>query len=614
MQRAKINFLPSGVSQYLNIAEKYSGWSCSTDNIKTDGFIYTDEKSTIEEINSNYWFKLVADVGYKITRIYQTNAPGIKKLYEYAPNDYIYPRIIGSASIINNYFYVEVEEDITYNLKQNLTNCTSNISGDTIEETEGKEIILTCDDGYVFNEVPTITIGNNTFEFNLNDDLTNATITVDITGDVIINAVAVEVEEDITYNLKQNLTNCTSNISGDTIEETEGKEIILTCNDGFIFKEMPTITIGNNTFEFNLNDDLTDATITVDITGDVIINAVATKKVGRVYITGTFENATCNYSNGDFLEVGKNIIITANAGYTFKAAYSYRRGGFTKFFTNYGPYLEYEIDENDLKYDFYLDEDFVATKDVEQLGSFVNLYKTNQEELTELSKVRFYSDGGQIVDYGQFITSLYVLPFDIPDDILGDKSPILLGNFDSRVKSTLISTYSFDVDGGTIEVPLKYNNIYDYVNTECILHLPFLDKVYLNTEYVIGQKLTITFTIELYSGTLTANIKSSFNNEIVASVQGLIGMNIPFIQKSNGNTINSISNVYKNKTNRCFIEVNRNIPYTKNNNVFGGGVVEYGRIGDYTGYLECDKIVLETNATNQEQEEIENLLRNGVFI
>ena len=91
-------------------------------------------------------------------------------------------------------------------------------------------------------------------------------------------------------------------------------------------------------------------------------------------------------------------------------------------------------------------------------------------------------------------------------------------------------------------------------------------------------------------------------------------MNIPFIQKTNGNVINSVSNVYKNKNNRCFIEVNRNIPYTKNNNVFGSSVVEYGKIGDYTGYLECDKIVLETNATNQEQEEIKNLLRNGVFI
>ena len=414
------------------------------------------------------------------------------------------------------------------------------------------------------------------------------------------------------YNLEQNLINCISNISGDTINEEESKEIILTCYNGFIFDEVPTITIGDNTFEFNLNENSTIATITVDITDDVIINAVAIKNI-RVYITGTIANATCNYSDGEVLKIGKDIIITANKGFTFKKHYTYTEGVYTQPILNGTTYLLITISKYRTE-DIYLDDDYIATKEIEQLGTFTNLYKTNQEELSELSRVRFFVSEGEVKDYGQFINSLYILPFDIPSDILGDKSTILLGNLDSEVESTLISTYSFDIDGGEIEVPLKYNNIYDFVNTECILHLPFLDKVYLNTEYVIGQKLTITFTIELYSGTLTANIKSSFNNEIVESISGLIGMNIPFMQKTNNSVINSISNVYKNKINRCFIEVNRNIPYTKNDNVFGGSVVEYGRIGDYTGYLECDKIVLETNATNQEQEEIKNILRNGVFI
>jgi len=336
---------------------------------------------------------------------------------------------------------------------------------------------------------------------------------------------------------------------------------------------------------------------------------------GRVYITGSLVNATCNYSDGDFLELGKHIIISANAGYSFKGVYYLRMGYYDADFYNEGTYLEVEIDRYTINEDFYLFDDYIATRDVEQLNNFVNLYKTNQTEIRELSRAVFLNlSGGQIADFGQFINSLYILPFDIPSDILGDTDSIILGGFDSDVESTLISTYSFDIDGGTIEVPLKYNNIYDFINTECILHLPFLNKVYLNSEYVIGQTITVDFTIELYSGTLTANIKSSFNNEIVASVQGLIGMHIPFIQKSTGSIINSISNIYKNKINRCFIEVNRNIPYTKNNNVFGGSVVEYGRIGDYAGYLESDKIVLETNATNQEQEEIKNLLRNGVFI
>ena len=418
-------------------------------------------------------------------------------------------------------------------------------------------------------------------------------------------------KDGVSYNLIQNLENCTSNISGVKIDESTGKEIILTSVAGFIFDKIPTITTKGNTLQFNLNNDLTVATVTVDVNDDITINAVARANI-RVHITGTIVNATCNYVDGELIDTTKDIIISANSGFTFKSQYKYVEGGFTEFFSNEVSYLIISTDTTSRS--LYLNDDYIATKEIEQVGTFVNLYKTNQTELTELSKVRFSESMGQVTDYGSYINSLYILPFNIPSDILGDTSTILLGNLDSAVKSTLIATYMYELEGGTIEVPLKYNNIYDFVNTECVLHLPFLDKVFLNSEYVIGQTLTITFTIELYSGNLTVNIVSSFNNEIVASVQGLIGMNIPFIQRSNGSVINSVSNVYKNRNNRCFVEVNRNIPYTKNNNVFGGSVVEYGKIGDYTGYLECDSLVLNTKATNQEQEEIKNIIRNGVFI
>ena len=415
----------------------------------------------------------------------------------------------------------------------------------------------------------------------------------------------------ISYSLTQNLKNCTSNLSGDKIDKSTDKKIILTSVAGFIFDKIPTITTKGNTLQFDLNHDLTVATITVDVVDNVVINAVARANI-RVFITGLITNATCNYVNGELVDTSKDIIISANSGFTFKKQYRYKEGAITSFFRNETTYLIESTDTTTNS--LYLNDDYIATKEIEQVGTFVNLYKTNQTELTKLSKARFSESTGQVTDYGGYINSLYILPFDIPSDILGDTSTILLGNLDSAVQSTLIATYMYELEGGTIEVPLKYNNIYDFVNTECVLHLPFLDKIYLNSEYVIGQTLTILFTIELYSSNLTINVVSSFNNEIVASVQGLIGMNIPFIQKSNGGVINGISNVYKNKNNRCFVEVIRNIPYTKNNNVFGGSVVEYGKIGDYEGYLECDSLVLNTNATNQEQEEIKNIIRNGVFI
>lgn len=434
----------------------------------------------------------------------------------------------------------------------------------------------------------------------LNTSLSNAYLMVYINGDF-----------GQSYNITQNLENCTSSITSNKIDEGM-QEITLTVNkNNYVFGTIPTISIGDIVYDFEVDETGRIATITVNVDGDVEINAIARENI-KVFIEGTIENATCNYEDGEFIDNSKDIIITANDGYTFKSHYSYRKGVVTYTINNQTTYLI--IETSSVHDNIYLDDVYNATRVVEQVGTFVNLYKTNNDELTELSKVRFYQSAGQTEDYGTYISTLYILPFDLPADIIGDTSSIILGILDSNVDSTLLLTYTFDLDGGTIEVPLKYNNIYDYVNTECILHLPFLDKVYLNTEYVIGQTLTVTFTIDLYSGTLTANIVSSFNNEIVASVQGLVGTNIPFIQKSTNNIIGTISNINKNKINRCFIEVNRNIPYTKGKNILGGQVIEFGKIGDYQGYLECDNVVLNTTATSQEQEEIKNLLRNGVFI
>lgn len=417
------------------------------------------------------------------------------------------------------------------------------------------------------------------------------------------------------YDYLQNLTNCNSNLNennpnivDDKIKE--GEQLInIVAVDGYVFNDKPYLTMNGTVYFFDLINDNKQAILTIEIDGDIEVNAIAIPSI-YLSITGSIENATCNYNDGDL--VTGDVIISAKEGYSFKETYTFNDGLYVKNVENNVTFLKIEYSPN--YYSIILDNEYKATKDIEQIGSFINLYLTNQDELSQLSKKRFITNDGIITDYGQFINSLYILPFEIPNDLIGDKSNIILGNFNSEVESTLINSYMFTIDGGTIEIPLKYNNIYDFVNTECILHLPFLDKIYLDTEYVIGQTINIEFLVELYSSNLTINIRSSFNNEIIESVNGLIGMNIPFMQKVNNSVLNSLSNIYRNSINRCFIEVNRNIPYTKDNNIFGGSVIEYGKIGDYEGYLECDNVVLETSANNQEQEEIKNLLRNGVFI
>ena len=58
----------------------------------------------------------------------------------------------------------------------------------------------------------------------------------------------------------------------------------------------------------------------------------------------------------------------------------------------------------------------------------------------------------------------------------------------------------------------------------------------------------------------------------------------------------------------------RGKPLDNGEGVFGRPNDIVDRIGNHTGYLEVDKVLLNTSATNVEQSEIKRLLASGVYI
>lgn len=411
------------------------------------------------------------------------------------------------------------------------------------------------------------------------------------------------------------LKNCTCNYSDGEVITKDKPKIIITANNGYEFEKTYKYKYDVITSSFNISADKTTLTTSILDGFNYILNKeyVAVKKadVYKITITGTFKNCTCNYSNGDILTSDKPITITANNGYEFTSSYTYKNDDtkITSSMQNNGTTLTCNSNAN-----IILNKEYIAVKKVEKIGNFVNLYYTNENELTELSKVRFVSDSSTTVDYGSFITSLYKLPFPIDRGILDEvKSNIILGNYDSNVKSTRLMTYKTEIDGGTIIVPEKYKNVYDYLNTECILHLPHFNKMYINSEYVIGQTLTIKYIVDLYTGNVTSNVYSSFINDIIETQTQQIAENIPFIQKQNNSIVGTVSNINKNVITTAFIEIVRNIPYD-NENIFGKKTIDYCVIGTKTGYIKVSNVVLNCTATVEEKEEIEQLLKEGVFI
>lgn len=428
--------------------------------------------------------------------------------------------------------------------------------------------------------------------------------------------IAIDEEFSTKYTITNNNTNCVCNSEiKSEYEKNEHISLEFTANEGYIFKsDNIRLTTGAlNNANAIYSDDNKTITLTGDIVGNLTINVTA-NIVYTVSITGTLKNCTCNYSDGEVITNDKpEIILTANNGYEFSGVYTFLRDVNTYSFSvsDDKKTLTESISDG---YNYELNDEYKATKSVEKIGNFANLYYTNENELTELSKVRFANSSSTNVDYGNFITALYKLPFPIDSGILAEeKSTIILGNYDSKVASTRLMTYKTEIDGGIISVPEKYKNVYDYLNTECILHLPHFNKMYINTEYVIGQTLTIKYIIDLYTGNVTANVYSSFIDDIIETQTQQIAENIPFIQKQNNSIIGTVSNINKNTITTAFIEIVRNIPYY-NENIFGKETIDYCVIGTKTGYIKVSDVVLNCTATVEEKEEIEQLLKEGVFI
>ena len=499
----------------------------------------------------------------------------------------------------NCYILLLVNEPLagqSYTYTETLQNIVSD-GAESYNAGDTFTIHYTANDGYLIDSL-TSNIGTVTIA----DDKRTAVLAGSATGNIVVNGVATA-RQSYTY------TETLQNIVSDGAESYNAGDtftIHYTANDGYLIDSL-TSNIGTVT----IADDKRTAVLAGSATENIVVNGVATTEYGTILITGSFVHCSCNYSDGETISPSKpRLEIVADDGFIFLNEFKYKQAGVTKYLNKSADnkMLYKDLDTRGLN----LNDVYTAVTAPKTMTSFVHLYKTNDNELSALAKARFKDVSGNTVDYGQYISALYRIPVDL-SNITGDTSNIMLGQYDSMVASTLLNQYLVDIDGGAITIPEKFNNAYDYLNTECILHLPFLDEINLPPHYVVKQTINIKYKLDLYSGTLTANIYSSYLNSIVANTSGVIVTNIPFIQKQTDNVVNSLTRVFTNLIPTAFMEVTRNIPYD-NVNVFGKECVDFDMIGNKTGYLKCDNVALVTKATKNEKDEIMSLLKDGIIL
>ena len=253
--------------------------------------------------------------------------------------------------------------------------------------------------------------------------------------------------------------------------------------------------------------------------------------------------------------------------------------------------------------------------DLSPANVFALIYSPTPEQLETLSQDRYVrlEPAGylELLDIGKYIHNLYSTPFDLSGHRLPTATNILVGGRVLDTKACLMESSVVEIDLGEIVVPPKYNNAYDYVNTACTLHVPFMKGIELDVARVIGKVVRAEYALDLYSGKATLNIYS--DGLIINSMEVNLGLKIPFYQQLTDYITQATSNMLLSTVTTPYIEVARNIPYN-NRGVYGFSRLEWGVIGDYTGFVTVSNVQLTTTATRIEQREIEHLLANGVYL
>lgn len=314
------------------------------------------------------------------------------------------------------------------------------------------------------------------------------------------------------------------------------------------------------------------------------------------------------------------LTITAHEGYIIHEAWAYIDVGYDEFtISEDGTVATLEKENLDMGMDVTITVDVEYVPDDSDISGFNYLYKVDKDILKQMSDIRFsIIIGDEVVgDLGDYIINILELPFPLHEDMIGNKDKIRLGMESIDVEAHRILVDEWVLDLGTIEVAGKYNNSFDLLNTEVQLHLPFVDTITLEPEYVIYQTLKIEYVIDLYTGEGTVNVRTSKLNDNICNSQTFkIGRDIPFVTKSGDvqGSLRPTNNGISNNIYRPFVEVIRNVPYNTDS-PYNDNITEYvERIGDKTGFVIVNEIDLKTSASLQEKNNIMSLLRNGVVI
>ena len=239
------------------------------------------------------------------------------------------------------------------------------------------------------------------------------------------------------------------------------------------------------------------------------------------------------------------------------------------------------------------------------------VYMVDDKGLTELTKQaeNYYKGGANAnYDFTEFINQLYYLPFTVDENLSNPTNEIDTGLWSLNAPAREMKDNVLNIDLGTINVIPENNNGFDY-NIESIkLYLPLVLPIQIDFQDCYKKPISINYKINLLTGNATINVLS--NDKLISTFNQNVQTNLQMFSIYNNKDFGSLNNSINNGLLTPYIKVNY---YKPVENLVSYETLEHNNLSSYTNFVKTRNASVSCG-TQQEQQEIENLLNGGIYI
>ena len=242
----------------------------------------------------------------------------------------------------------------------------------------------------------------------------------------------------------------------------------------------------------------------------------------------------------------------------------------------------------------------------------IHVYQLDDDTLTKFSTqaIEYFKGGTNTVyDFQKFITQLYKLPFNIPENESTGTTNIKTGWFTVNEPARKLNKTRYILDLGIIKVVNVNNNGFDHNIKSCTLYLPFISPLSVSYETILNHNLNVKYDTDLLTGKTTVNI--FVDNELLNSFQTNINENLDLYNIYNDSINGSLSSILENTLDHCFVKVEY---YQPIDNLVSYETNEHGTLKDYTGYTQTKNVILSKSINSTIDNLIISNLNSGVII